>query len=114
MLTGRKLAKKRSGEPEETYFEAKSLQAKAYFRLGSSQLVLHEYDDAVKSFECSVGSTRDANKKVDAGLLRKLNEAKRCRNDKLERQRKKFKRMFGSITDTTDQNDIIKAEEKGS
>ena len=95
---GKKLASNRTDEPEETYVQAKALEAKAYFRLGSAQLVLNEYDDAVKSLECSVGSTREANMKVDAGLLRKLNKAKQYRNDKIERQRKKFKLMFGSST----------------
>ncbi len=95
---GKKLASHRTDEPEETYVQAKALQAKAYFRLGSAQLVLNEYDDAVKSLECSVGCTREANMKVDAGLLRKLNKAKQYRNDKIERQRKKFKLMFRSST----------------
>ena len=96
VFMGKKLAFNRTDEPEDTYVQAKALQAKAYFRLGSAQLVLGEYDDAVKSLECSVASTREANMKVDAGLLRKLNKAKHIRNDRIERQRKKFKLLFGS------------------
>ena len=96
VFMGKKLAFNRADEPEETYVQAKALQAKAYFRLGSAQLSLGEYDDAVKSLECSVASTREANMKVDAGLLRKLNKAKHIRNDRIEKQRKKFKLLFGS------------------
>ncbi|KAL3826273.1 hypothetical protein ACHAXA_004591 [Cyclostephanos tholiformis] len=86
----------RTDEPHTTYVEAKALQAKAYFRLGSAQHVLSEYDEAVKSFEKCVASTKEANLTVDSGVLRKINEAKRCRKEKKERQRKKFKLMFSS------------------
>ena len=90
------LAHARTNEPQTTYVEAKTLQAKAYFRLGSAQLVLSEYDEAVKSFEQCVASTKEANLTVDSGVLRKINEAKRCRKEKKEKQRKKFKLMFSS------------------
>lgn len=96
VLMGKKLASNRTDEPDNTYVQAKALQAKAYFRLGSAQLFLGDFEDAVKSLEHSVVSTSEANMKIDAGLMRKLNKAKNCRNDKIERQRKKFKLMFGS------------------
>ena len=90
------LAHARTDEPYTTYVEANTLQAKAYFRLGSAQLVLSEYDEAIKSFEQCVASTKEANMTVDSGVLRKINEAKRCRKEKKEKQRKKFKLMFSS------------------
>lgn len=96
VLVGKKLAHTRSDEPHSTYLEAKALQAKAYFRLGSAQLALSEYDEAVKTFEHCVTSTKEANLTVDAGVLRKINEAKRFRKEKKESQRKKFKLMFSA------------------
>ena len=96
VLVGRKLANTRTDEPHSTYLEAKALQAKAYFRLGSAQIVLSEYDEAVKTFENCVASTKEANLTVDAGVLRKINEAKRFRKEKKESQRKKFKLMFSA------------------
>lgn len=95
-MTGKKLAKKRTDEPHSTFTEAKALEAKAYFRLGSAQLAVGECDDAVKTFEHCVESTKDAGMTVDAGVLRKINEAKRFRKEKKERHRKKFKFMFSS------------------
>ena len=94
VLTGKKLTKKRTNEPLDTYTESKALQAKAYFRLGSAQIAMQEYDDAVKTFEHSVDSTKEAGMLVDAAVMRKINEAKRGRKEKKERQRKKFKFMF--------------------
>ncbi len=94
VLTGKKLAKKRTEEPHSTYNEAKALQAKAYFRLGSAKLIEQEYDEAVKAFELCADSTKEAGLAVDSGILRKMNEAKRRRKEKKERQRKKFKFAF--------------------
>lgn len=98
VLTGKKLARKRTDEPHETYTEAKALQAKAYFRLGSAELTMNEYDEALKSLELCAECTKEAGKTVDAGVMRKINEAKRCRREKKERQRKKFKFMFAAPT----------------
>jgi len=96
VLVGKQLTRKRLDEPSETYNEAKVLQSKAYFRLGTAQLVLCEYDDAVESLEQCVESAKQAGKSVDATVLRKLNEARRCRKMNKERQKKKFKFMFSS------------------
>lgn len=85
--------------------EAKALQAKAYFRLGSAQLALCEYNEAVRAFEQCVDSTKSAGMAVDAGVLKKMNEAKRFRKEKKERQRKKFKFMFSSKNGTADSKD---------
>ena len=104
VLTSKKLTRKRMEEPLETYTEAKMLQSKAYFRLGTAQLVMCDYDDAVESLEHCVDSTKEAGKSVDAAVLRKFNEVKRCRKMNKERQKKKFKFMFSS-NDTTDRGD---------
>lgn len=96
VLTGKKLAKKRTDEPHNTYNEAKALQAKAYFRLGSAELEMNEYDEALKSLELCAECTKEAGKTVDAGVMRKIDQAKRCRREKKEQQRKKFKFMFAA------------------
>lgn len=96
VLTGKKLIKKRVDEPINTYTESKALQAKAYFRLGSAQIILQEYEDAVKTFGLCVESTQEAGLTVDAAVTRKINQLKLCRKEKKERQRKKFKFMFSS------------------
>lgn len=102
VLTGEKLESIRSDEPHKTFHEAKALQAKAYFRLGSAQLAMCDYGDAVKTFEKCVASTKDANLTVDAGIVRKMNEAMRCHKQKNERQRKKYKAMFVANEDIVD------------
>jgi len=96
VLTGKTFTRKRMDEPIETYTEAKMLQSKAYFRLGTAQLVLCEYDYAVESLEHCVECTKEAGKSVDATVLRKLTESKRCRKMDKERKKKKFKFMFSS------------------
>jgi hypothetical protein len=102
VLIGEKLESIRSNEPHKTFHEAKALQAKAYFRLGSAQLALCDYGDAVKTFEKCVASTKDANLTVDAGIVRKMNEAMRCHKQKKVRQRNKYKAMFVANEDVTD------------
>ena len=105
VLTGNKLTKQRADEPHETYTEAKALQAKAYFRLGSAQLALDEYDDAVKAFEQCLDSTTEGGLSVDAGVMRMINKAKRCRKEKKESQRKKFKFAFGGDSKDNEDNE---------
>ena len=99
VLTGKKLTKKRTDEPERTFHEAKALQAKAYFRLGSAQMVTEEYDEAVQTFGRCVHSTKEAGMTLDSVVVRKVNEAKRLCKGKKDRQRKKFKFMFASSND---------------
>ena len=95
VLTGnKKLTKKRVDEPIKTYTEAKALQAKAYFRLGTAQLLLKNYDEAVSSYEGCIKSTGEAGMPADAITLRKLNDARRRHMEKKERHRKKFKLAF--------------------
>ncbi|CAB9529051.1 WD and tetratricopeptide repeats protein 1 [Seminavis robusta] len=87
----------KSKEPEETYREAKTLEAKAFFRLGSAQSDMGEYAEAVKSFDKSIECTLELNPdaKLDPLVVRRLNEAKREKIRQNKRQRKKFRMMFG-------------------
>ena len=99
VLTGKKLSKKRQDEPHTTYTEAKALEAKAYFRLGSAQVAMNDYDEAVKTFEHCVKSTKESGLTVDSGVLRKMREAKRCLLEQKGREKKKFKFMFSTKKD---------------
>jgi tetratricopeptide (TPR) repeat protein len=83
-------------EPEETYIEAKTLEAKAYFRLGSAQSDINEYGDAIKSFDKSIECTLELNPnaKLDPLVVRRLAEAKREKARQNKRHRKKFRMMF--------------------
>lgn len=99
VLTGKKLSKKRKDEPDETFKEAKTLQAKAYFRLGSAQLAATDFEEAVNSFDKSAKCSKEVDLEVEAAVVRKLNEAKRRRKEKKEKERKKFKFMFSSKDD---------------
>jgi len=98
VLEGRKLDKERVCASHEIYDEAKRLQSKAYFRLGSAQHAAGDYGAAVRSFEHSVKCGADADpkgeSKADPLVLRRLAEAKRDNLKKKQRQRKKFKFMF--------------------
>ncbi|KAL7551400.1 hypothetical protein ACHAWF_017843 [Thalassiosira exigua] len=96
VLVAKKLTKKRFHEPPETYIQAQALAAKAHFRIGSAQLAQRDYDDALKSFEKCVESTKEAGMAVDSGIHKKMGEASRGRRKRRERQRKKFKFMFRS------------------
>jgi tetratricopeptide (TPR) repeat protein len=85
-----------NAEPDTTYEQAKELQAKAFFRLGSALLEIGEYKYAVKNFEASIKSTRqlDCEAKPEAILLRRLAEARRENEKRNKQQRKRFKAMF--------------------
>ena len=93
-------------EPEETYKEAKTLEAKAYFRLGSAQSDRGEYTGAVTSFEKSIECTLELNPdaKLDPLVARRLAEAKREKILQNKRQRKKFRMMFAQEGDGSDQS----------
>jgi WD40 repeat protein len=88
-----------SNEPSETFYEAKALQSKAYFRLGCAQYDLHEYSEAEKSFVQSLDSSRLAkcdsqgndatNSKPDPLLLRRIKEARLMQKKKNTANRKK-------------------------
>lgn len=98
VMTGKKLNRSRLEEPETTYNEAIALQAKAYFRLGSGQLLLSDFEDAIESFQCSIKSSSesDPEKKPDSTVLRKLQEAQLANKRHCNCERKKFKFAFAS------------------
>jgi tetratricopeptide (TPR) repeat protein len=87
----------KSGESDETYREAKTLQSKAFFRLGSAQSDMGQYAEAIRSFEKSIACSveLDPEAKLDALVVRRLAEAKRERNRKNKRTRKKYRMMLG-------------------
>jgi len=88
--------KPRENEPVETYTEAKELQAKAYFRLGSAKLILGSYSKAIRCFERSIKCTKEADSraKIEKIVLRRIAEAKRAKDRQKKQQRKKFKGIF--------------------
>jgi hypothetical protein len=97
VMKGAKLDKVyREDEPEETYVDGKTLQAKAYFRLGLAQYELGEYCEAISCYEESVRSTQQAKAQPDNVVLRRLSEAKQEIRRKAKRQRKKFKFAFAT------------------
>jgi tetratricopeptide (TPR) repeat protein len=86
----------REDEPDQTFLEAKELEAKACFRLGCVLMKRTEYEEAIESFEESISCTKEISKETEPSVLRRLAEAKREHTRKSKRQRKKFKRMFES------------------
>jgi hypothetical protein len=98
IMKGRKLTSTHvDSEPEETYLEAKALQAKAYFRLGSAHYELAEFSDAIISYESSVNATEEAKAKPDKLVLRRLAEAKRESRRARKRERTKFEFGFSGV-----------------
>lgn len=95
VYTGKKLDQPKE-EPIQTFTEAKELQAKAYFRLGTAQNANMDFGCAVQSFEKSIQCKQDMdpNSKTEPIVLRRLAEAKRDHVKKKKRHRKKFKSMF--------------------
>lgn len=98
VMTGKKLERTRLEEPESTYTEAMALQSKAYFRLGCAQLLLREFEEAIESYEQSIKSSSESNpdKKPDATVLRKLQEARLANRRHYKSERKKFKFAFAT------------------
>ena len=77
----------REDEPKETFAEARKLQAKAYFRLGSAQLEMGDYINATKALEASIAST-DGPK--DPITQKRLNKAKSGSTSQKKRNRRRF------------------------
>jgi tetratricopeptide (TPR) repeat protein len=92
-LSGKVTGSEEAQVPETAYYEAKELQGKAYFRLGTAQYSAKNYSGAVSSYEKSLQSMKHAKPEVkpDAMVLRRLAEARRDKAKKQERLRKKFK-----------------------
>jgi tetratricopeptide (TPR) repeat protein len=78
------------------------LQAKAFFRMGSAQLEMGDYSNAIKAFEESIectGKLSGTDSKPDQLVVRRLTEAKREQAKRKKRQRKKFKLAFTSSSE---------------
>jgi len=84
-------------EPEATFVEAKALQAKAFFRLGSAQCELREFTQAIRAFEGSIMAAEEAKAKPDKLVLRRLAEAKRESRNARKRERTKFESGFSAV-----------------
>jgi len=98
IMKGEKLDKvHEESEREETYLEAKALQAKAYFRLGSAQSEMGEISDAILMYECSVLSSEQAKAKPDRLVLQRLSEAKRETRLARKRERMKYEIGFSGV-----------------
>jgi WD40 repeat protein len=74
----------RTDEPIDTFTEARALQAKAYFRLGSAELDMGDYLSAVPALEASLASTDGPNdpvveKRLKIAKSRSLSQKKRNR-----------------------------------
>jgi len=93
VLTGKRLQKTREDEPIETYQDAKVLEAKAYFRLGSAKLLAGQYAAAMHMFEKCLASTKDIepDRKPDKVVVHRLAESKRLFENQKKKRRKKFK-----------------------
>jgi tetratricopeptide (TPR) repeat protein len=97
-------------EPIGTYLEAKTVESKAHFRLGCARYELKDYSKAVKHFQASLDCFQEIQKismvvnpetpqrKPDAALLRRLQDAKLQMKKKKDRTNKKFLSAIGSTS----------------
>lgn len=93
----------REDEPSETYREARTLQAKAFFRLGSAELETLDYSAAIKNFEASLKcSPSPTFAKPDSLVVKRLQEAKRKYKTKKKRDRARFQRLLCNNPGTRD------------
>jgi tetratricopeptide (TPR) repeat protein len=88
-------------EPVQTFQEAKALQAKAYFRLGSAELDMGDYSAAIKSLESSLKCSivTSPNTKPDSALMHRLKDARLKRKLQKKRDRKRFQRIMNHDED---------------
>ena len=96
VLTGRNLQRTRENEPDESFKEAKELQIKAYFRLGSAKLQSGEHNQAIHYLSKSLSVAKELHPAVrpDKAVIHKLSEAKRLREKEKKRRRKQLKIAF--------------------
>lgn len=88
----------REPEPEETYREARQLQAKAFFRLGCAEMEMGDHVSAVKALEASIASTDGP---VDPIIQKRLSKAKIRSASQKKRNRRKFELALSSGNRTT-------------
>jgi hypothetical protein len=91
----------------EVYGEAKEMEAKAYFRLGTAHMGQQDYHSAMHSLEKSVRATKElpsddgGKKSPEPVVLKRLAEAKRENARRKERYRKKLKFSLGGGSGST-------------
>jgi hypothetical protein len=88
-------------EPAQTYEEAKALEAKAYFRLGSAEFETGNYAGATKSFRASLkclGESSSGNKS-DTLVSKRLEEAKSKLKSLKKRTSKRFRQLLSDDVD---------------
>jgi tetratricopeptide (TPR) repeat protein len=76
-----------------------NLQSKAFFRLGSAQFGMGDYENAIKAFKDSINCTKkisNGDSKPDRLVVRRLEEATLKQVKRTNRRRKKFKAAFAS------------------
>jgi tetratricopeptide (TPR) repeat protein len=114
VMVGRKLDKEREqDEPRQTYIDAKELEVKAYFRLGSAQSAVGDYAAAIRNFGQSIQCRKDLDPDAPSEplILRRIAEAKKGNTRKKERQRKKFKFAFADGKEEGEKGDGDAIEE---
>jgi tetratricopeptide (TPR) repeat protein len=87
----------RADEPIRSYKEARGLQAKAYFRLGSAEMELGDYGSAVQELEASLASTDGPHNPLVAKRL-KVAKAKSLSQKKRNRRRVEVALATGAST----------------
>jgi tetratricopeptide (TPR) repeat protein len=94
---GKRLQKCRQDEPMQTFTEAKELEAKAYFRLGSVKMQGRQYASAMHMFEKCLQATKEyrPNSPPDRTVQHRLAEAKRLSEKERKKRRKQFRFAFG-------------------
>jgi hypothetical protein len=88
-------------EPDQTFEEAKALEAKAYFRLGSAEFETGNYAGATKSFRASLKclSESSTGTKTDALVSKRLEEAKSKLKALKKRTSKRFRQLLSDDVD---------------
>ena len=93
VLTGKKCHIIRDNEPIETFQQAKQLQIKAYFRLGSAKLQAGEPQLAMQNFEKCLAASKELHPDAapDKMVLHRLAEATGMNARQKKKRRKQFK-----------------------
>jgi len=76
ILSGPKLESFLDEEPAETYIEANTMKAKAYFRLGNAEFSMNDFSAAMRSFRNSLKAAKAAHLQPESVVLRRLDEAR--------------------------------------
>lgn len=83
--------------PESVFQEARELQVKAYFRLGTAQYSSKNYTAAVTSFQRSIQLKKESGGEPEEIVVRRLVEATRDKAKKQERMQKRYKTSMQDV-----------------